>query len=53
MVKRPVYISRYPGDERVEKQREETRQRFLRNVYRDCKFKGIVMGASKEDKLRH
>ncbi|CAM8750623.1 hypothetical protein MOC16_gp092 [Klebsiella phage vB_KpM_FBKp24] len=53
MVKRPCYIARYPGDERVEKQREETRQRFLRNVFKECKYKGVNLPTVTDEKQRH
>lgn len=42
MVKRPCYIARFPGDDRVEKQREESKARFYQNVYKECKFKGVL-----------
>lgn len=43
MVKQPCYIARYPGDVRVEKQREETRNRFLTTVYKECRYKGVKL----------
>lgn len=43
MVKQPCYIARYLGDVRVEKQREETRERFLTTVYKECRYKGVKL----------
>ncbi|UKS71975.1 hypothetical protein MOA67_gp109 [Klebsiella phage KpLz-2_45] len=53
MVKRPCYIARFPGDERIEKQREEDRQRFLRNVYKECRFKGVTLPTPTNKPQRH
>lgn len=50
MVKRPCYIARYPGDQRVEKSREEMRKEFLTDVYKKCRFKGVKLP---ENKVRH
>lgn len=39
MVKTPVYIARYAGDERVERQRVEVRRRFIVTVSKEARFK--------------
>lgn len=37
MIKGPLLIARYPGDERIEKQLKEARQRLIVETYRAAK----------------